>query len=480
MFGNAASFITGHALPVHGGLPAQQGAGAAAECATPRPQAACGAPTLTTATSTDRLHALRPARLQRAFHPGLLAALLLGACASGPGPATPPAASPPAPAASASEAAEDTRFAQWLAAFRARARAAGISEATLHAALDGVQRREHAVRQDRNQPEFTRTLWEYLDSAISPQRVATGQQKLAELRSEFDAASAGYGVPAAVLAAVWGIESNYGRNYGDVPVFDALATLGFEGRREAWARAELMAALQIVQRGDIDHARMVGSWAGAMGQTQFLPSSYLAFAVDADGDGRRDIWASMADVLSSTANFLARSGWRADEPWGAEVRLPAAFDPARADADLRQDAAQWTAEGVTAIDGAPLPAMAEAAILQPAGARGPAFIVGRNFRSILRYNNSTSYALTVGLLSQRIAGGPPVQAAWPRELRALTWGELQVLQQGLNRRGFDSGAPDGQMGPATRRALRQYQRSLGMPADGYPTAELLERLRGEP
>ena len=435
---------------------------------------------MTLSASTDFARAPRPAGLRGAIAFGLLAAALLAGCASSPGPAARPDPIPQGQPAPAAEATEDMRFAQWLAGFRAQALAAGISEATLHTALDGVQRREHAVRQDRSQPEFTRTLWEYLDSAISPQRVATGQQKLAELRAEFDAASAGYGVPAAVLAAVWGIESNYGRNYGDVPVFDALATLGFEGRREAWARTELMAALQIVQRGDIDHARMVGSWAGAMGQTQFLPSSYLAFAVDADGDGRRDIWASMADVLSSTANFLARSGWRADEPWGAEVRLPAGFDPARADADLRQDATQWAAEGVTMIDGSPLPAMAEAAILQPAGARGPAFIVGRNFRSILRYNNSTSYALTVGLLSQRIAGGPAVQAAWPLDLRALTRGELQVLQQGLARRGLDSGAPDGQMGPATRRALRQYQRSLGVPADGYPTAELLERLRGGP
>jgi lytic murein transglycosylase len=277
--------------------------------------------------------------------------------------------------------------------------------------------------------------------------------------------------------AVWGIESNFGGNYGNVPVFDALTTLGFEGRREAWAKTELMAALKIVQRGDIDPGRMVGSWAGAMGQTQFMPTSYLAYAVDADGDGRRDIWGSMPDVLASTANFLARSGWRAEEPWGVEVQLPASFDPARADQAVRQASVQWAEEGVRTMDGSALPAMADAMVLQPAGARGPAFLVGRNYRALLRYNNSMSYALTVGLLSQRIAGGPPVQGAWPRDLRALTRGEMIALQTALNQRGFDSGAPDGQMGPATRGALRAFQRSAGLPADGFPTEELLRLLQ---
>jgi membrane-bound lytic murein transglycosylase B len=426
---------------------------------------------------------------QAALVATLLALIVLSGCTSRPTASVqaPPAsrsvdkAADSALSGSGSEAASvEERFAQWVAHFRETARAAGIDEATLHAALDGAKLHPRAVELDRNQPEFTRTFWEYLDAVLSPKRIATGQQKLSELRAEVDAATTRYGVPGPILMAVWGIESNFGGNYGDVPVIDALATLGFEGRREAWARGELLAALKILQHGDIDRDHMIGSWAGAMGQTQFMPSSYLAFAVDADGDGHRDIWGSMADVLSSTANFLARSGWQAEEPWGLEVQLPTGFDPARADASVQQASAQWSTEGVRAVEGSPLPAMADASILQPAGARGPAFIVGRNYRAILRYNNSMSYALTVCLLSQRIAGGPGVLADWPRDLRALNRGEMLALQAALNRRGFDSGKPDGQMGPATRQALRAFQRSVGMSADGYPTAELLGRLQQEP
>jgi membrane-bound lytic murein transglycosylase B len=239
----------------------------------------------------------------------------------------------------------------------------------------------------------------------------------------------------------------------------------------------LLAALKILQNGDIARPNMIGSWAGAMGQTQFLPSVFLAYAVDADGDGRRDIWGSMADVVASTANFLARSGWQAGQPWGTEVRLPPGFDVGRADAELRQSSAQWAAEGVRTVDGAPLPGLADGAVLLPAGARGPAFLVGPNFRAILRYNNSTSYALAVGLLAQRLADGPGVQASWPRDLPALTRGQLLALQTALNQRGFASGTPDGMMGPATRDGLRRYQRSVGLPADGYPTLEVLQRLQ---
>lgn len=416
-----------------------------------------------------------PSGSRHLFKPATVVLAILSGCASGPS-STPRA---PAPVATSNAAGagtsetEDERFAQWVASFRESARAGGIDEATLRTALDGVRPYHRAVVADRAQPEFTRTFWDYLEGVVSERRVANGQQKLAEQQAQADMVTARYGLPGAVLMAVWGIESNFGSNYGNVPVFDALATLGVEGRREAWARTELMAALKIVQRGDIEHQRMVGSWAGAMGQTQFMPTSYLAYAVDADGDGRRDIWGSMPDVLASTANFLARSGWRADEPWGLEVQLPPGFDPARADAAVKQNADQWAQEGVRTLDGTPLPAMADAMVLQPAGARGPAFLVGRNYRALLRYNNSMSYALTVGLLSQRIAGGPGVQAAWPRDLRALNRGEVLALQTALNRRGFDSGAPDGQFGPATKTALRAFQRSQGLPADGFPTEGLL-------
>jgi lytic murein transglycosylase len=430
------------------------------------------------------MHALHPPRQHRFGPTGpVLFAAALAACAATPSsapqnvPAQPPEAAASAPATPATEAALEDRFAAWIATFRGQAQAQGVADTTLHAALDDVHYLPRVVELDRAQPEFTRTVWDYLDLIVSPQRVARGQDKLQQVRAQAEDAAARYGVPAATLVAIWGIETNYGDHTGSTPTIDALATLGFDGRREGWARSQLIAALKILQSGDIAREQMIGSWAGAMGQTQLLPSNFLAYAVDGDGDGKRDIWGSPADVMASTANFLARSGWRSGEPWGTEVRLPDGFDVGRADPQTRQSSAQWAADGVRTVDGKPLPELADGAIALPAGARGPAFLVGANFRAILRYNNSTSYALAVSLLAQRLAGGPGVQAAWPRELQALSRAQLLDLQTALNARGFDAGLPDGLNGPATRDALRRYQRSVGVPADGYPTVELLQRLQ---
>ena len=422
-----------------------------------------------------------PASARRWLAPTVLVIFALAGCASAPSVETKATAPPivrtsPTPAV-ANEVAHNQKFARWVAEFSTSARAAGIDEATLQIAFNGVGFLPRVIELDRAQPEFTRTVWAYLDSALSAQRIARGQDKLLQLRPEVGAIATRYGVPLEVLVAIWGMESNYGSNVGDIPTIDALATLGFEGRREQWARGQLLAALKILQNRDIDRAQMIGSWAGAMGQTQFLPSNFLAYAVDADGDGRRDIWDSVPDVMASTANFLARSGWQAGQPWGLEVRLPPGFDYARADADMRQSTTQWADEGVQSMDGTPLPALEGSSILLPASARGPAFLVGPNFRTILRYNNSTSYALAVGLLAQKLAGGPAVQTPWPRDLQALTRSQLLALQTALNDRGFDSGTPDGTMGPATRRGVLQYQRSLSLPADGYPTLDLLHRLQ---
>lgn len=425
------------------------------------------------------------ARMQRAIPlPAVAvaaAALLIAGCATQapPGPSSTPAplpstSTPQAPAAM--EAELQQRFAQWLEGFKDSARAAGINDGTLRA-LDGAQYLPRVVELDRAQPEFTRPPWQYLDNTVSPQRVTQGQEMLQQWRAPLDAAAARYGVPPEIVVAIWGMESNYGGNYGNTPTLSALATLGFDGRREAWARGELLAALKIIQAGDIDAAHMIGSWAGAMGQTQFMPSAFASYAVDGDGDGRRDIWGSMPDVIASTANFLARSGWQAGQNWGAEVQLPQGFDYGRGDPGLRQSSAQWQGEGVLGMGGQPLPPMPDASIFLPAGARGPAFLVGPNFRTILRYNNSTNYALAVGLLAQRIAGGPGVQAAWPRDLVPLSRTQVRELQDGLNAGGFDAGAADGVMGPATRSAVRRFQQRLGLPADGYPTVELLDRLR---
>ncbi|KWT69643.1 Membrane-bound lytic murein transglycosylase B precursor [Comamonas testosteroni] len=298
-----------------------------------------------------------------------------------------------------------------------------------------------------------------------------------EYAASLQAASQRYGVPAPVIAAIWGMESNYGSNFGSFSAVDALATLAFDGRRAEWAQKELIAALRIIDNGDIDAAHMISSWAGAMGNTQFLPSVFLQYAVDADGDGRRDIWGSMADVAASTANYLASSGWNPGEPWGVEVRLPANFDYARTELSTRQNSNAWAAEGVQSVNGQALPAMAGASIIAPAGARGPAFMVGSNFRAILRYNNSTNYALAVGLLASQLAGNGGVSAEWPRDLGAFTREQTRALQTALTQRGFATGVADGVMGPATRAGLRQYQQSQGLAADGYPTLELLQRLQ---
>ncbi len=379
--------------------------------------------------------------------------------------------------ATVGEAEHGQKFALWLREFSAFARNAGINEATLQTAFDTVRFLPGVIELDRAQPEFTRSIWDYLDNAVSAQRITRGQEKLQQLGPQAVAITERYGVPIAIVVAIWGMESNYGSNFGNIPTIDALATLGFEGRREAWARSQLLAALKILQNGDIDRTQMIGSWAGAIGQTQFLPTNFLAYAVDADGDGRRDLWGSSVDALASTANFLARSGWQTAQSWGTEVRLPTGFDYARADDNVRQTSAAWENEGVQSMNGAPLPALNDSSIWLASNASGPAFLIGPNFRTILRYNNSTSYALAVSMLAQRLAGGPTIQAPWPRDVQALTRSQLLALQTALNTRGFDSGTPDGMMGAATRRGIREYQRSLGLPEDGYPSLDLLQHLQ---
>lgn len=358
----------------------------------------------------------------------------------------------------------------------AQALQAGIQPQTVRNVLANAQWQPRVIELDGAQPEFTRTPWAYLDSAVSAQRVAQGRAKLAEYAAPLQSAAARYGVPAEVITAIWGMESNYGSNFGTFRTVDALSTLAYEGRRRAWAQKELLAALRIIDQGDITPDRMIGSWAGAMGHTQFLPSVFLAHAVDADGDGHRDIWGSVPDVAASTAAFLAGEGWHPGETWGREVRLPAGFNYARAELTVRQAATQWAAEGVQAMDGQALPALDSTSIIAPAGARGPAFLVGHNFRTLLRYNNALTYALGVAQLAQQISGGASIQAEWPRDLQPLSREQIQTMQTALNGRGFDTGTPDGVLGPATRAGLRRYQQSEGLAADGYATLELLNKL----
>lgn len=403
-----------------------------------------------------------------------------------PAPAAAMAASGPAQAISAPASQEPAAsdmaatiagFHAWVRRFASEALTAGIRPQTVEATLGQAQWQPRVVELDRAQPEFTRPPWAYLDSAVSPQRVAQGREQMRLHAAALQAAAQRHGVPASIITAIWGMESNYGRNFGSFRTVDALATLAYDGRRREWARSELLAALRIVDQGDIAADALIGSWAGAMGHTQFLPSVFLAYAVDADSDGRRDIWGSVPDVAASTANFLARSGWRPGEPWGVEVQLPRGFDYARAELTVRQSSEAWVAEGLRGVDGAPLPALESASVLTPAGARGPALLVGPNFRALLRYNNSVNYALGVGLLARQIEGGPGLQAPWPRDLQPLSRSEVKTLQELLNARGMDTGTPDGVAGPATRSGVRRYQQSVGLPADGYATRELLQRLQ---
>ncbi len=404
----------------------------------------------------------------------LVAALAAGGCAG----ANPPLEKSVPPIARSVASPQAESFVAWRAGFRSRALAQGIRPQVFDAAFAGVGENAEVVRLDGRQAEFTKPIWEYLDGAASPARIETGRAKRAALDPTLAAIERRYGVDRQAVLAIWGMETNYGANRGTMPVIESLATLAYEGRRQAFAEEQLVAALRILQSGDVDPAHMVGSWAGAMGHTQFMPTSYLAMAVDFDGDGRRDIWSGdPTDALASAANYLARNGWVRGQPWGVEVRVPDGFNYGSADQSNRRPVADWRARGVTLAGGAPLPDHGPAAILAPAGARGPAFAVYGNFFVIKTYNNATSYALGVGHLGDRIMGAGPVVAAWPRSERELSRTEKVELQERLMARGHDTGTTDGVIGPNTITAIRAFQSSEGLTPDGFATAALLARLR---
>ncbi|MFW0756126.1 lytic murein transglycosylase [Pseudomonas sp. H11T01] len=371
-------------------------------------------------------------------------------------------------------------FAEWLAAFRKDALAAGINPELFDRVFANVTPDMSVIRADRSQPEFTRPVWEYLDGALSAMRVRKGQGLLYQYADILQSIEQRYGVDRQALVAVWGMESNFGSFQGDKSVIQSLATLAYEGRRPDFAHSQLLAALQILQQGDIEPEKMLGSWAGAMGQTQFIPTTYNTHAVDFDGDGRRDIWGSPADALASTAHYLQSSGWQKGQPWGFEVQLADGFDYALADGSIRKTVAEWLQLGLKLPNGASVPAGSEqlsAALLLPAGYRGPAFLVLDNFRAILKYNNSSSYALAVSLLSERFSGTGQISGEWPKDDLPLSRSERIELQNLLSASNYDAGTADGIIGANTRKAIRTAQQYFGWPADGYPTHKLLESLR---
>lgn len=405
----------------------------------------------------------------------LLPLLLLAACAQAPAENLPSATAP----AALQTTAEKTlpSFADWRQAMRGEAIAAGIDAALFDRVFADVTLDPAVLKADSSQPEFTRPVWEYLDGAVSSSRIGRGRVLLAQHNTVLQRIEQQYGVEAQILVAIWGLESNFGNNIGSHSVIRSLATLAYDGRRQGFWRAQLLAALQILQNGDVPSERMIGSWAGAMGQTQFMPTTYNQHAVDFDGDGKRDLWSSSTDALASAAHYLQASGWQRGQPWGFEVSLPNDFDYALADPDQRRTLAEWAELGIRPLAPTGTAANARASLQLPAGHRGPAFLLLDNFRSILKYNNSTSYALAIGLLADNLLRTSEIKGQWPRGERQLGRSERVELQELLAQAGFDPGPADGIIGANTRKAIRALQLQLNWPADGYPNTQLLQQLR---
>jgi membrane-bound lytic murein transglycosylase B len=330
-----------------------------------------------------------------------------------------------------------------------------------------------------SQPEFTKAIWDYLDILVNDNRLARGREILAQYKPQFDAVEKAYGVDRYIVASIWGIESNYSTQMGDRSVLNSTATLACVGRRQKYFKDEFLSALEILHRGDLKPEQLRGSWAGAFGPTQFMPTAFKRYAVDADGDGRRDVVDNPSDLIASTANNLKKDGWQAGASWGYEVVLPKNFNFMLADRAKAMPLSQWEHLGVRRAGGKPYSNPAEKAyLLAPAGAEGPGFLMLQNFRVIMKYNPAEAYALAIGHFADRLRGGAPFVQPWPRQERVLSRAERLELQQLLAQRGFYRGTPDGQFGGQTREALRSFQASIGAPADGFASSDVLERLRG--
>ena len=392
-------------------------------------------------------------------------------------PAPPPAAPTPEPTAPSATPTEQMAFDAWRESFLDRR--AGANREAWARELAGLTPDQRVVDRDRSQPEFSSSAGSYISRAMTADRIARGRDLIGASPWMRDIESQ-YGVPREILVAIWAQESAFGRIQGDFDVVRSLATLAWEGRRRDWAEGQLVDALRIVTEGRRDRARLLGSWAGAMGQTQFMPDNYLRLGRDHDGDGFVDIWGSDRDALASAANLLATAGWRRGQSWGAEVILPDGFDYALAETD-RSPWATWRARGVRRADGGEFTAAEaaeEALILLPAGAQGPAFLALPNHYVIRRYNNSVSYALSVGLLGDAMMGRPGLSKFWPQE-EPMSRDQRFAAQRALAALGYDPGGIDGVIGSGTRAALRRWQQARGLLADGHLTAALVERLRAE-
>ncbi len=381
-------------------------------------------------------------------------------------------------ALSAPAIASDREFAACLQQLRSEAATKGVSSATFDQHTAALVSDMAVVGFLDAQPEFVTPIWDYMAGLVDAERVADGRAMLERWAEVLARVETQYGVDAGTVVAVWGVESNFGRNFGSRPLLTSLSTLSCFGRRQAFFRGEFFTTLKIIQEGHVAPERLTGSWAGAFGHTQFMPSTFMRLAVDFDGDGRRDLVDSVPDALASTANFLKRAGWRGDLDWGFEVVLPKRFDTAGAGRRNKQPMQQWASRGVKRVDGSALPAAATpAGLLLPAGAAGPAFLVTRNFDALYAYNAAESYALAIAHLADRLRGGAPLVTPWPTDDAGLSRAERREVQSLLLARGHDIGEPDGMIGARTREALKRVQGELGLVADGRAGQAVLKALR---
>lgn len=383
-----------------------------------------------------------------------------------------------AAAAGAAPAAAPERFQSCLVALRADAPAKGVAPASFDRWTRDLAPDMSVLELLDFQPEFRIPIWDYLAGLVDDERVADGLAMREKWAGPLAAAAERYQVDPETIVAIWGVESNYGRNFGKRPLLVSLATLACFGRRQAYFRGELFSTLKILEAGDVAPERLVGSWAGAFGHTQFMPSTFLRLAVDGDGDGKRNLIDSVPDALASTANFLRRAGWRKGEPWGFEIVLPSGFDTGVVGRSNKRPLSQWAARGVRRADGQAMAAAdTPAALLLPAGTRGPAFLVLRNFDVIYGYNAAETYALAIAHLADRLRGGKPFVTPWPTDDAGLSRRESRELQTLLAARGHPIGEIDGMIGGNTRQAIRAEQQRLGLPLDGRAGQRLLTALR---
>jgi len=378
----------------------------------------------------------------------------------------------------------NSNFQGCIANLRSQAIASGVSGATYDRYTQNLTPDYSVIDKLNYQPEFSTPIWDYLSGLVDNERVQAGQQKLNQHRAVLNRVEQAYGVPAETVVAVWGVESNYGDISGKYPLLQALGTLSCEGRRQSYFRGEFFATMRILQRGDLTQDQLYGSWAGAFGHTQFMPSTYERLAVDFDGDGRRDLVSSTTDALASTANFLKRAGWQTGMPWGFEVKIPQGMSISGESRRNKKPLNSWIAQGVTRADGTALiqgnlSGSTPAGLISPAGANGPVFLVFKNFDAIYSYNAAESYGLAIAHLSDRLRGGTPFLTAWPTDDPGTSRAERREIQQFLVQRGYDIGAVDGLIGDKSRQAIRQEQTRLGLNPTGRAGQQILRAFRQE-